>query len=89
IHWAPGHRDIPGNEHADEEAKLAAQHGSHPTVRYPKHSGGSPVEQISMQAGVHVAPEGHVAEECTQSPRYQCLRQFDPKVPSDAYMKLT
>ncbi|KAJ7121311.1 hypothetical protein C8R43DRAFT_827218, partial [Mycena crocata] len=28
VRWAPGHRDIPGNERADEEAKKASQLGS-------------------------------------------------------------
>lgn len=88
LRWTPGHEGIRGNEHADEEAKRAAEEGSSPRLALPEFLRERlPRSKSATWQAFMASQKSRVKEQLTNSPRYARLRRYDPKLPSGEFLK--
>ncbi|KAJ7101791.1 hypothetical protein C8R44DRAFT_552232, partial [Mycena epipterygia] len=88
IRWAPGHRDIPGNERADEEAKRAAQEGSSDLDDIPgPYRPTLPISKSAVRQDLLADMKAKVLHEWTQSPRFVRASQYDARLHKGSYLK--
>ncbi|KAJ7123435.1 hypothetical protein C8R44DRAFT_590458, partial [Mycena epipterygia] len=81
--WCPGHRGIARNERADEEAKRAAQEGSSVDTSIPTTFRKTlPWSRSAHQQRFNAKQKSVVAAEWRKSPRYHCIKRYDPSLPS-------
>ncbi|KAJ7146803.1 hypothetical protein C8R44DRAFT_550782, partial [Mycena epipterygia] len=90
IRWAPGHRDIVGNERADIEAKRAAQEGSSESTSIPLSYRDRilPWSRSARKQQFNAQLKRHVAAEWRKSPRRHRIKRYDPSFPSAKYLRL-
>lgn len=90
IRWTPGHRDVPGNERADEEAKRASQEGSSEPDTIPPYyrSRCLPRSRSAVLQQFTADLKAKVAREWTKSPRYHRIRRYDPTLPLAKYLDI-
>lgn len=87
LRWAPGHRDIPGNERADEEAKKAAQIGSSPIDDIPvAYRPTLPYSKSAVRQDFNTDLKAKVLAEWKKSPRYARASQYDNKLHKGSYI---
>ncbi|KAJ7113043.1 hypothetical protein C8R44DRAFT_554371, partial [Mycena epipterygia] len=91
IRWAPGHRDIGGNERADVEAKRAAQEGSSSAASLPRayRDVVLPQSRSARKQLYNANLKQRVVTAWRKSPRYHRIKRFDPSFPSDKYLLLS
>ncbi|KAF8152318.1 hypothetical protein B0H34DRAFT_821249 [Crassisporium funariophilum] len=82
IHWIASHRQVPGNEQADKEAKKAAREGSLPTYDLP------PALRKTLPVSIHAVKRRQLKELNTEwekgwskSQRRPWFVSVDPKFP--------
>jgi ribonuclease HI len=87
--WTAGHIGIPGNEKADEEAKIAAAGKSSEASSLPNYLRKS--LKTSKSAAKQQSQEkrnSRWTREWKMSPRYDKLKNLDPSLPSKKFLKL-
>ncbi|KAJ7606520.1 hypothetical protein FB45DRAFT_685174, partial [Roridomyces roridus] len=90
IRWAPGHRDIPGNERADVEAKRAAQdrlsssRDLAPTLQRPL-----PFSKSAVRQAYNGELKAIVLDKWKRSRRYERTAQYDRRLHKGSYLALT
>ncbi|KAJ7123710.1 hypothetical protein C8R44DRAFT_550372, partial [Mycena epipterygia] len=89
LRWAPGHRDIAGNERADVEAKRAAQEGSSESTSIPMayRDRVLPWSRSARKQHYNAQLKRRVAEEWRKSSRYHRIKHYDPSFPSSKYLR--
>ncbi|KAJ7196021.1 hypothetical protein B0H12DRAFT_980669, partial [Mycena haematopus] len=87
IRWTPGHRDILGNERADEEARKASQKGSSPPNTIPPSYRDRvlPRSLSARKQQYNAQLKERITAEWRKSPRYQRMRRYDLAKPSAKY----
>jgi hypothetical protein len=87
IRWTPGHRDILGNERADEEAKKAALEGDEGVIPLTFRDR-LPWSRSARLQAYNAKLKVTVATEWAKSPRYHRIRCYDPSFPSQKFVDL-
>jgi len=86
----PGHEGIPGNERADEEAKVVAKGDSSLVALLPKSCRGPAPSSRAMAWQSHLLKiKAKSIKHFTDSPIFKRLRQNNPTMPSPAFRKAT
>ncbi|KAJ7123400.1 hypothetical protein C8R44DRAFT_564880, partial [Mycena epipterygia] len=89
IRWAPGHKDITGNERADQEAKRAAQDGSSPIKDIPTvFRGRLPYSKSAIKQDYNAELKAKVLREWEASPRYARTIQYDRRLLKGSYLAI-
>jgi hypothetical protein len=89
LRWTAGHTGIPGNKKADEEAKLAAKGKTSNAATIPAFL--RKLLKISKSAAKQQRQEkrkSRWSNEWKASPRYDKLKNLDPTLPSQKFLKL-
>jgi ribonuclease HI len=93
LRWIPGHEGVQGNEHADQEAKKAAdgQHQNSPNRELPQYlrNGRLLCSAAALKAAHKNKSRAHWKTIWEKSPRYTRTRTIDPLMPSSNFIKLT
>jgi ribonuclease HI len=89
VKWVPGHRDVEGNEQADEEAKRAVTGGSNDKRRLPKTLRTTLPHSKSAIIWTHNDKLKRAAQKGWEaSKRYNRMRRTDPSTPSHKHIDL-
>jgi len=89
VRWTPGHREIVGNEAADEAARRATEGDETPNTQLPDflQAGPLPHSKAALRQTFHAKMKQMAAELWKRSPRYQRTNQIVPDLPRASYFK--
>ena len=90
IRWIPGHRDIPGSDRADEEAKKASE-GSHRNRNHETRflRNGIPASKSAIRQLLRTRLKKKEAKLFRESHRFNRISRIDPRMPDTKFPRET